>query len=450
MTKRLLVFRVLEFVLCVLIASMLCRTVQGGFNVPDVVHGYGVNAAVSVILQALLFATMVKPRAKWVLCGVYIGLFAVCAIASIATSTTAIRIDDVQENYFVSVAIFFSVNVACFVLSRTHKRCLVLCGAGGFLAGYIQFMYLTNMTATTMVVVLSALALLFVRSFLDTALRMPVVPKPLAVKGAVVAAVIPFAACFLGMALVLGVIMPLDPPAAELKLQTVYLKYQEEYVQNGVADAEDPNNKEKTNSTDDSKDPKTTNDRQEDEDADQNDGSESKSKDQNKDYLSGEYSDLNLAGAVEGITALALNPSIPWNLIILLVVALVVVALTVPRTVRHRLFIRKVKELPPNSQVKELYRFFLGRFAKLGLAKPENLSVVEYANNFRSRLKPYVGAQTAGSFDHLTALYIQQEYAADPVDQEDLDALYYLYDNFYPNCYKDLGFWRYTFRYYFL
>ena len=67
---------------------------------------------------------------------------------------------------------------------------------------------------------------------------------------------------------------------------------------------------------------------------------------------------------------------------------------------------------------------------------------------YRSRLNPYVGAQAAGTFDHMTALFVLSKYAGITPDDEDMACMRWMYWEFYVRCRKQLGLVRYGFRHF--
>ena len=74
------------------------------------------------------------------------------------------------------------------------------------------------------------------------------------------------------------------------------------------------------------------------------------------------------------------------------------------------------------------------------------MTPVDYANKFREHIYPFAGAQEAGTFDHLTALFVAQQYGDAPIADDDLKAMDYLYEDFYKRARKELGLLGYRVR----
>ena len=441
------IMRVVELALSVAIAAALCYTVQGGFNISESVHqAVWLNVLVCLALQGILLAGAFSTRGK-VAWFVGYGVIALGAcIVAIVAAPSGNPIADVPQNLFVTATIFGIVNVLVFILARRHLTCLVLFGLGAFLCGYTQFLYTTNMLVATVVFLLAAGMLIAFRAYAETVQMTSNSSHPLLGKAGVTGTLLPVAACALAALVVIGLIMPLNPPHASIKLFNEYLSYEEEQVKTAV---ELDQNAEKTLTSsiiDEDLEPRTTTDMKIDNTAPQQTDPDNAQHDEAKNYLSGDYSDVDLSALIDNMRSLAFDTPIPVWLVVLGALALAIVLLIVPRIIVHSVRLRRIASKHPREQITSLYRFFLTRFKKLGYEKPAALSPVEYANLFRSRLAPYVGAQEAGSFDHLTALLVQQQYAEDEPEADDLQCMYWMYRMFYKRCRKELGLFKYTFK----
>lgn len=437
-----------QIALCVLMAVALSYTVQGSFRVSDALHGnIALGFALCALLQGILFAGVVNAAAK---VASYLGWLAasiaICAVA-IFTAGDSNPVADVEGNAFCAMVVLCVVNVLVFSLTRKHAMCVLLFGIGCFTCGFVQFLYTTNMLVAAVVFAVCSAMMIALRGYLDTKLvAINASAGSLTNKIALIGVLAPLGACLLACVVVIGIIMPLNPPHASVKLFTTYLAYEEVNVKTGV-ELDDSADKTATSSTvDESLPPRTTTDKKTDDYAEQKIENSSADSQKTKDYLSKQYSDVDLSAGLEGLQAIALNKSIPWVPIILgILLAIALVLLVPPRLVRARR-LAKIKQAPVDRQVEMLYSFFLSRFGKLGFAKPEALSPVQYANLFRERIFPYAGAQGACTFDHLTALLVWQRFAGIQPDKEDLECMYALYKEFYRKCRNELGFASYNIR----
>lgn len=433
-----------ELLLCTVAACSLELIVQGGFNVSDAIHhNLVLNLAVCFVDQAVLSVGVARPSWRWGSRAAFVLLLVASCAVAVAISPQVNPVEDVPENLFVFCALVGIVNAVVFACSRKHLGCVALFALGSFTCGYIQLMYTANMLVNTFVFVVAALALV--------ALRLGAQPVgatggKLPAKLAASVVGLPLALCLVASVVVIGIVMPLNPPHATIKLQTIYLAYEEQPVKGVVSLSPDTDNVVTSSNIDESLDPKTTTDKKVDENSEQHDESGVSAPQKKENYLSGKYSDIDLAGLVEGAQKVALNSSIPWPLLILIILVLIVVLLVLPRFLVRRIRWQRMRNMGNGAYVTALYRFFLARFAKLGFAKPDAMTPVDYANKFREHIYPFAGAQEAGTFDHLTALFVAQQYGDAPIADDDLKAMDYLYEDFYKRARKELGLLGYRVR----
>ena len=440
--------RFVELALSVVVAAALCYTVQGGFNISEEIHAnVALDIVVCAALQAILLAGTVKRSVKIAAWSGYAAIAVFACVAAVMMAPEGNPVDDAPQNLFVAVVIFAVVNVAVFALSRKAATCVALFGIGAFTCGFIQFLYTMNMLVATVVFLFAAGMLIALRAYLTTAELAAPGALPLLGKASVAGIAMPFAACLMACVVVLGVIMPLNPPHAVIKLFNEYVAYEEDRVRTAVELDSDAEKTVTSSNVDESLKPRTTSDKKESDDP-QTQTADNVSQNRPRDYLSDDYSDVDLSGMMGNAQELALNLPFPWQFLVLALVLLFLLLLTVPRYLVHRLRLKRMTALRHDEQIAALYGFFLTRFEKLGIGKPEALSPVEYANMYRSRLNPYVGAQAAGTFDHMTALFVLSKYAGITPDDEDMACMRWMYWEFYARCRKQLGLVRYGFRHF--
>lgn len=442
------VMRFVELALSAMVSAALCYTVQGGFNISEAVHGaVWLDALVCLALQGILLAGVFAPRRKVVAFVGYALVSLVACAVSIAVAPAGNPIADQPQNPFVATALFVVVNLAVFALARRRVTCVVMFGLGAFVCGFTQFLYTMNMLVAAVAFLVSAGMLVAFRAYSETADLIGGEVAPLLGSATLVGSLLPLAACAAAAVVVLGVVMPLNPPHASIKLLNEYVAYEEDRVKTSVELDENAEKTLTSSTVDEALEPRTTTDLKTDTSIPpQVKPEQEPPQEEAKDYLSGDYSDVDLSGLIDDMQALALDPPFPWGLVVGGILLLAVLLLTLPRYIVHRVRLRRIAAQAPREQIASLYAFFLSRFKKLGMEKPATASPVEYANLFRRRLAPYVGAQEAGSFDHLTALLVQQEYAGAEPDAEDLEWMYWLYRMFYKRCRKELGLFNYGFR----
>ncbi len=460
MNKRSRFFALASFLLTAIIACCLSYSVQGSFNMSDELHGnLALTLLLCALLQAILFWGARSAARKPVGYGIFVVVCVIICGAAVIASPAGNPIADIPQNAFTGMAVVCAVNLAAHALSRSHATSIALFGAGAFTCGLVQFLYTTNALVAALVFIIASLMLIALHSnkgLFDadgaasnadgTDNTGSAAGNALRRKGIGLGVFMPLVACLLSCVVVLGVIMPLNPPHASVKIFTIYLAYEETNVKTGVELDNNADASASSSSIDESLSQRTTTDKKIDANAKQVIKNAADNSGEAKDYLSQDYSDLDISGGIEGLKSLALNPSIPWPLIIALVLALLVLLLTLPRYLLHCKRLARIQERDAAAQVRILYAFFLSRFKKLGLGKPPELSPVEYANLYRQRIYPYAGAQEACSFDHLTALFVWTGFGGTQPTEEDLQCMYALYWDFYRKCRKELGIFKYTFK----
>ena len=138
--------------------------------------------------------------------------------------------------------------------------------------------------------------------------------------------------------------------------------------------------------------------------------------------------------------------SFQWLWLLLLPAA--VAAAYLWRYERRRRWRRRVQALPRESAVVNYYRFFLKRLARLGLKRPANSTLQEYAANHAHQLEPFEGEDCR--FADLTATYESVLYGRHRVTDREYAAYEAFFDRFYPGLRKELGamgYWLKAFYY---
>ena len=450
MSNKSAVLRAIDFICCLLVCVTLVYTVQGAFNISDGVHkNFLLNIAVCFVLLSILFFELYKPSRKIVTRAGYVILCLAACFCAIFLSTEKNPIADVEQNYFVTAAIFAVVCAIVFAFSRKHTTSIILFTLGSFTCAYVQLMYVRNMLAASAVFVFFALVLIILSNYQKSIDKAYIKKTPALGAASFASFLLPFVSCVIACVVVIGVIMPLNPPHATIKLMTVYLAYEEIPVTNAVQLSE---NADKTiTSSNTTNEVRKTTDKKVDKNASSGASSgTAENSGTKKDYLSGEYSDIDFSSLLSGARAVTMRANIPWLLLILACIIVIFALVALIRYLVYRIRFKKICAYSFDEQVVRFYMFFLSRFAKLKMAKPNSLTPVEYANLYRERLYPFVGAQTQGSFDHLTALLVFTQFKGDKLNKADLEPIYTLYRNFYPACKRKLGAFKLFFRYVFL
>jgi len=141
---------------------------------------------------------------------------------------------------------------------------------------------------------------------------------------------------------------------------------------------------------------------------------------------------------------------IPW-FAYPLIALLVAVAAATPFVVRirsRRRYLEQVAGMERTEQVQEFYRFYLTRFGRMGVAKPEYATPFEFAGENESRLAAFAANETGATFSRLTDSFVQAVYGGIRPDEPDLADYRAFYTAFYKNCRQYLGRPRYYLKFF--
>ena len=455
-----------SFVLCILCCTSICQTIECGFYVSDSLReNFVINFLVCLCVQFVLHIEVFSNRKRIYSRALFAILSLICIFASVAFATTLNPVQDVPENYFVSVCIFIAVNAIVFALLKRKSMRYVLLIVGCFICAYIQLLYEFNKTASLILFLIAALFLIAnsnrdgqgtTRNATDEAFKNSYKNANSQKEngehsqlGSIFmnACIIFYAMCIcaLGALIAFGIIQCFQPGALIVELTTEYMAYPEDLVRSAVSSTENPDIKDESNNVDENNS-KTTTDKETDSNSNVQDGSSAQGEQNNSDDDTQNREDA-ASGATQGVSTLALNTQFPWYLLLLLVLVVALFVLyALPYFIRrHRL--SKIQKLDSSAQIEALYYFFISRFRKLGIVRGDTVSEIDFANLARVRIEPYAGSQAPGTFDHLSALFIEQKYGGVCASTEDVEAMHYLYWKFYENVRAHAGWFKFRIRY---
>jgi hypothetical protein len=239
-----------------------------------------------------------------------------------------------------------------------------------------------------------------------------------------------------------GVVRPLDPPTQELKLVTL-LKSMEPLETLGVSSTRvvlDP----ALSSTAEPEEQETGDQADRQEEADSPQG-ESDLPDQSLTQSVRE----NLTSTVQQAWSAVRydGHAFQW-LWLLLLIPLAVAGAYLWRYQRRRRWRRQVQALSREDAVLNYYRFFLKRLGRLGLKRPPNATLREYAAHNAVQLQPFEGE--GSTFAHLTGVYEGVLYGRRQVTDREYAAYEAFFEGFYPALRRELGpvgYWLRAFRF---
>lgn len=133
----------------------------------------------------------------------------------------------------------------------------------------------------------------------------------------------------------------------------------------------------------------------------------------------------------------------------LLIVALIVGIILARRAMRERR-LRKIEGQPASYRMWYLYSFFLTRFKRMKIRKPEHLTPYEYALGFRKPMQQFTKDTDGVDFVQVTTAYMNACYGDGSVSDEEYERVKKYYRAFFKNARRYVGwpkwvlwkFWR--------
>ena len=446
--------------LLVLVASVgLVLAVSYAFDsVPDVRGNVLVVAAIVIPLLAVLFAGSWSKRAIAPACaGAIVYAVAVIAVCAALTPTDVPLFVDAQINDDPASPVVFGVvalvvPTAVYLLSRRRVGMVVLLVAAVIALGSVQFLYRDWATAeagvpVSLVVIVALFALLVFQSYRTGVRQVKRLERTAFARATLFALATALACVALAALAYVALIAPLGLTTPEIKpFQDYYTRPVIEYT--GVYDEQQVDNPDITTNQ--------TNDEDNDSNQDAEGGEQDRSPDNNDDQGSNPVASL-----VESLTSFGIND---WNqqftavsyeqlrlgalIAALAVVALLVAAILIQRSRRERR-LKKLADEALEARIWSIYDFLTGRFAKLGIKRPETLTLMEFAMSCRTQMAPFSRGTGGVDFLALTLIYQRACYDKGRVTEQDWLAIERFYRAFFKNARAFVGcrrwlreFWR--------
>ena len=449
---------VFDYLLVLICSVTLMIAASFAFESAPSIRGNAlVNAGIAVPMLAILFAgswskkALVPSAIGAVIYGA--AVLIVCMVLTPADTPMFVDagINDVAENYVVYGFVAIVVPVLVYLLSRRRIGVLVLFVAAVLTFTMVQFMYRDWITsepaALVSVIGYIAVGALFIfqgyRSSVYQARRI----KKVTFGKATLFAALTAAVCMgLGVLFFVAVISPLGLSTPELKpFKDYYIPPTIEYT--GIYDEQSVDNPDIVTSN--------VNDNDNDSNQDAKGGKQTASPKNNDDSASNPISDLiqqlsnfdqddwNQVFNTISFTKLALNLMF---LLVLLAIPIVAIVLLWRRRRVKRL--EKIADEPDGYKVWFIYEFLVERMRRLGLKRPENLTLLEYAMASRNQLAPFAQGTDGIDFLALTLAYQRAVYGGNS-SPEDVQMLETYYKAFFKNAFHYVGkrrwiikFWR--------
>ena len=432
--------KVWELLFCAVAASALSYTVCSGFYATRPLQAYPLAiAGISIAITVVLF--LIAYNARSAICGgIAFGAVVVAVVWLLAaTGPGETPLDDVEGNYALFAIVVIASTLLVYLGSRTQVLTVVLLVVGVYASETMEYLYWGNHVAALLVFMVAGVALMLQKGYQRTVANTSagrVSFAPIALSALAIGAV----ALLVGAGVYYFAIAPLDPPNQTVKLFTEYRRIDEIEVRGTGATTADQGGQSGNLAGGDSVE------------------SDESAADDPFDMVQSSFTEMvdNLQDQL-GDTGAALQlfpPDLLALLAALLVAALFALPVLLKKLQRRMRYNRLVK---PGGQeaAKNLYRFFLDRFRKLKLARPDEVSLSAYAAGFEQSFERFeapsaerLGVSEGSAFSRLTDLYVRSVYGDERLNDDEVAAFVRYYDSFYRNACRYVGRPRYVFQFF--
>ena len=436
--------RLVEVALLTAASAALFSTVVYGFHVDDELRALW-PAIIGLPLVLNLYFTAISYTPRSVIGGAIgftVGFGAVAAIVS-SVCGHAFFYDEYGNTGFY-LLLGTVTTLLGFLMTRRKALMFVYAVGGCFTCGLIQFLYMNNLVFQAVVFIVSAVALCIVCSnrLQDKRIASGDVKRwQYLVCGLGVAC----AAVALASAVFMLVVVPLDPPAREIKLVTEYyaletvhvrgekrVEHQEDdsLVSDSLKDGDKLTNLENGQ----------TQEVYGGQSGDVGVGDSNTTDPGSKDYNTSVFGDST--------SAIDYFHELSRLLYVVPVLLLVVLAAFLVKLLLRRRRFRAMCALPARSSIAAFYRFFSERLPLLGIMRNESSTPFEHARSISNAVGLLERNAEGATFMKLTQAYCSCMYGKCEPSDEELDCCKKLYRVFYGNARKLIGPARYFRRFF--
>ncbi len=445
-----------DFLLVLVLSTALVFTVSYGFeSAPELRGNLALEAGVCALLLAVLFAGSWSKKAVAPAAAGYIAAAAaiVFTISQAAGAGEPLFVDgqvnDTAGNYTVFGIVAVVVPALCYLLSRRTWGVAVLFVLAVLACATIQFLYRDWTAAQPGVAASLVVYLACAACYINQRYRQSAFKAHYAKEGSFGAAagfsVVAALVCLLaGAGLFAGVVAPLGLSTPDIKpFQDSYQRPVIEY--SGIYSEQQIDN------------PLNRSNRTDDEDKDTHDeaeGGQSQDEDtgisdnERKTPTSATSSSFDLSSWSEQFQTVAYDLANWTTLLVAIVLVCLAIGAVLARRSMRELRLKRIAEKDASWQVVWIYRFLVGRFARLGIRRPENLTPLEFSLACAPRLEPFADVQTKTDFFQATLAYTRAAYGPGAA-ADDLARMRGFYRSFYRSVPHELGrlrwlwkFWR--------
>lgn len=411
----------------------------------DLQYGPAPAIVCAVVLLALFFGAASKRRARIALPLIGIAIVVSWIVAASLTPEGAFLVDN-EDNYLIFAMTTTLSAAGCYALSRNLTGSALMFIAGAFIVGLVQFLYKHFDVVWALMFVVAALALIVYRNYQNSLRESASLRKVSFVPGFAVAAAVAAVAVGIGCGIWFGIIAPLNPPAAEIKLLTEHRALETVRIR-GVADIyQVPNLDMTSDQTND--DERTTDDIKESPNGRQypaTGNQEVKNDPDNADAVGSSYSGINFDVPDDLFDFLNYDEFRIGVIIAAIVAVAGIVAYFVGRRVRRRRRLERLQKLPPSEQVAAIYPFLMSKLTRVGVAIAPGQTLADYALANAATMEQF-DAMSGVAFADLTADYASVAYGGHELGQDAADRAGAYYSSFWKACRQKIGNLKYFFK----
>lgn len=431
---------IFDYIFALAGATGLALNVFSSFVISEeLTKDYPVILIAGALVMGVLFLSGLEKISLWIT-----GVAGSAGIAAAVIMLVKLGLINETENKAESTVLFFAVLVIShfvfWFFTRRHRLCLAFAAAAMFICGIFSF--LEYPVSFLGLVLLSAglIMQILCRSIYEAAGKANYGRLSffnMAVQNIAVTAVVTAAAC----GVYFGIIRPMHPPEAELKLITEEMSW--DIVEKiGISTNMETENFDlfsnnlndtlhKTNQKDDEQSDSSKEQSDSEDATSKNDDMQKKSQNRQSAFSISYDNDKSR---------------------ILFVLLLVLAVLASPFAVKYMLRKRrreKIENMSPSDGAAYLYKYFLSKFPIVHIAKGKNVTVLEYARDNARELKHF-DTENGVTFAEISETYNRMIYGKIAPTQQEYSRFKEFYDSFCPNVKKRIGKFRYAFMFWVL
>ena len=428
--------RLAEYLACVMMSLGLCYAIYAGFVLDDSFYtSYPLTFIAVFAVTAIMY--LLSYNRITVGIGIGLGVIGTAAVIIIMKNTEPWNNEE-ESSTFIFWLITILVSVIIFLVTRSRLGCVIGIILSNLIFAGSYFLDFPVKLWQYILLVFGGVLLFLLRVYMISALR-ATTGRIHILKYFVQSIIVALSAVLLSVGVFYAVIRPLNPPTKEIQILTV-LRNMEIFQVFGVAETRevyDPD--------------KWTGDEQQEMDADnpgeqenqRPDGEDEDPQAVNDPKTKEDSQNTSLADSIvnselfQDLQAIAYDLTGAKLYLLIAIIALAIIEVFLIRQVLKLRWRRAVQSLRREDGVLNYFHFFTKRFRRVGYKKPENYTLVQYAQMMEHQLEPYT---TDGvTFAELTRIYSRVYYGGAEVTDEEWRRYEIFYDSFHRNLRRDIG-----------